>query len=85
MRRGTRLSGRLLGGSSPLRGSFAKRRGGLAALFSLRGGTEGGGSSSLLLGFVLLGCVSRVLVVGVIPLDRLFVPLRRFLSLESVQ
>jgi hypothetical protein len=34
---------------------------------------------SVLLVIVFLGCVSCVLVVGMIPLDRLFVPLGRFL------
>jgi len=82
LRRGSRLSGRLLGGCSggrsPLCGSFPKRCSGPAALFSV-GSSTGGGGGGLLFGFVLLGCLSRVLVVRMIPLDRLFVPLRRFL------
>ena len=70
------LSGRLLGGGSggrgSLCGSFAKRCGGFAALFRLGSSTGGGSNNSRLFGFVLLGCLIRVLVARVIPLDPVF-------------
>jgi len=75
-------SGRLLGGFSPLCGSFAKRCSRRAALFRL--GSSTGGSCGLLLGFVLVGCLSGILVVRV-HLDRLFVPLGKLLGFEGIQ
>jgi len=71
------------GGCRPLRGSSAKRCGRNAALFRHGGSTGGGGG--LLFRIVLLGNSSSVLVVRVIPLDRPFDPLRRFLGLEGVK
>ena len=44
-----------------------------------RSRTGGSGNLLSLLVIVLLGCVSCVLVVGMIPLDRLFIPLGRSL------
>src|SRR6266705_23709 len=87
LRRGASLSGRLLGscssGRSPLRGSFAKWCGRIAASFCLGSSTRDGGG--LLFGIVLLGCLSSVLVVRMVPLDRLFFSLGRFQRLEAVQ
>ncbi len=86
LRRGSRLTGCLVCGSSgsgsPLRGSFSKRCVRLTAFFSLASRTEDS-SSSLCFGFVVLRCQSRVLVVRVVPLDRLFIPPSGFLGLES--
>ena len=56
----------------------AKRRGLITALFSL--GNSTGGGSGLLIEIVLLGCLSGARVVSMIPLDRVFVPLCRFLG-----
>jgi hypothetical protein len=56
LRRRAGLGGRLLGGcnsgSSPLRGSFAKRGSQIAALFRL------GGGRNLLIGIVVHGCLN---------------------------
>ena len=81
-RRGTRPSGSLLGGCSggrsALRSSFAKQCDQIA-LFRL-GSYIGGGVG--LFRFTLLGWLSGVILVRMIPLDRL---LGRFLSLEGIQ
>ena len=64
-------------------GSFAKWSGRIVAL--LRLGSNTGGSGGLLFGIVLLWCLSGVLLVRMILLDRIFVPIGRLLSIEDVQ